>query len=89
MSSPSGAGKTTLSRMLIEADGNIAMSISVTTRKARPGEVDGGLALAGHLAVDVLLALVGAVLGAGGAARSVVWALADAGAATVAVVEPS
>ena len=27
--------------MLIEADGNIAMSISVTTRKARPGEVDG------------------------------------------------
>jgi guanylate kinase len=41
MSSPSGAGKTTLSRMLIEADGNIAMSISVTTRKARPGEVDG------------------------------------------------
>ncbi len=41
MSSPSGAGKTTLSRMLIEADGNIAMSISVTTRKPRPGEVDG------------------------------------------------
>ena len=27
--------------MLIEADGNIAMSISVTTRKPRPGEVDG------------------------------------------------
>jgi guanylate kinase len=41
MSSPSGAGKTTLSRMLIAADSNIAMSISVTTRKARPGEVDG------------------------------------------------
>jgi guanylate kinase len=41
MSSPSGAGKTTLSRMLIESDGNIAMSISVTTRKARPGEVEG------------------------------------------------
>jgi guanylate kinase len=41
MSSPSGAGKTTLSRKLIEADGNIAMSISVTTRKPRPGEVDG------------------------------------------------
>ena len=41
MSSPSGAGKTTLSRMLIESDGNIAMSISVTTRKPRPGEVEG------------------------------------------------
>ncbi len=41
MSSPSGAGKTTLSRKLIESDGNIAMSISVTTRKPRPGEVDG------------------------------------------------
>jgi guanylate kinase len=41
MSSPSGAGKTTLSRKLIETDGQIAMSISVTTRKPRPGEVDG------------------------------------------------
>jgi guanylate kinase len=41
MSSPSGAGKTTLSRKLIEADNNIAMSISVTTRKPRPGEVEG------------------------------------------------
>ncbi len=41
MSSPSGAGKTTLSRKLLAADNNIAMSISVTTRKPRPGEVDG------------------------------------------------
>lgn len=41
MSSPSGAGKTTLSRKLLEADANIAMSVSVTTRKPRPGEVDG------------------------------------------------
>jgi guanylate kinase len=41
MSSPSGAGKTTLSRKLLAADDNIAMSVSVTTRKARPGEVDG------------------------------------------------
>lgn len=41
MSSPSGAGKTTLSRKLLEADGDIAMSVSVTTRKARQGEVDG------------------------------------------------
>lgn len=41
MSSPSGAGKTTLSRKLLETDREIAMSVSVTTRKARPGEVDG------------------------------------------------
>jgi guanylate kinase len=41
MSSPSGAGKTTLSRRLLDADKNITMSISVTTRKPRPGEVDG------------------------------------------------
>ena len=41
MSSPSGAGKTTLSRKLLAADPNISMSVSVTTRKPRPGEVDG------------------------------------------------
>ncbi len=41
LSSPSGAGKTTLSRRLIEADGEIAMSVSVTTRAPRPSEVDG------------------------------------------------
>jgi guanylate kinase len=41
MSSPSGAGKTTLSRKLLAADPNITMSVSVTTRKPRPGEVDG------------------------------------------------
>jgi guanylate kinase len=41
MSSPSGAGKTTLSRKLLAADNNISMSVSVTTRKPRPGEVDG------------------------------------------------
>ncbi len=41
MSSPSGAGKTTLSRRLLAADGNIAMSVSVTTRPPRPGEIDG------------------------------------------------
>ncbi len=41
MSSPSGAGKTTLSRRLLDADRNITLSVSVTTRKARPGEVDG------------------------------------------------
>jgi guanylate kinase len=41
MSSPSGAGKTTLSRRLLAADSNIAMSVSVTTRAPRPGEIDG------------------------------------------------
>jgi guanylate kinase len=41
LSSPSGAGKTTLARRLIEADAEIAMSVSVTTRPARPGETDG------------------------------------------------
>ena len=41
LSSPSGAGKTTLSRKLLEADKGVALSVSVTTRKMRPGEVDG------------------------------------------------
>jgi guanylate kinase len=41
LSSPSGAGKTTLARRLIEADGDITMSVSVTTRPPRPGEVEG------------------------------------------------
>ncbi|MGE0211904.1 MAG: guanylate kinase [Parvibaculaceae bacterium] len=41
LSSPSGAGKTTLSRRLLERDPSISMSVSVTTRKERPGEVDG------------------------------------------------
>ena len=41
LSSPSGAGKTTLSRMLLEADPDVELSVSVTTRKMRPGEVDG------------------------------------------------
>jgi guanylate kinase len=41
LSSPSGAGKTTLSRMLIERMPGLKMSVSATTRKKRPGEVDG------------------------------------------------
>lgn len=41
ISSPSGAGKTTLSRRLADAHGEIALSVSVTTRPARPGESDG------------------------------------------------
>jgi guanylate kinase len=41
LSSPSGAGKTTLSRMLLKADRNVDLSVSVTTRPQRRGEVDG------------------------------------------------
>jgi len=41
LSSPSGAGKTTLTNKLVEWDTNIAISISVTTRPARGNEVDG------------------------------------------------
>jgi len=41
LSSPSGAGKTTIARKLLEEDGGIAMSVSVTTRPMRPGEVEG------------------------------------------------
>ena len=40
LSSPSGAGKSTISRMLLEADGEVTMSVSATTRPKRPGEVD-------------------------------------------------
>ncbi|WP_324828488.1 guanylate kinase [Qipengyuania zhejiangensis] len=41
LSSPSGAGKTTISRMLLDADAEIKLSVSVTTRPPRPGEIDG------------------------------------------------
>jgi len=41
LSSPSGAGKTTISRALLERDGNLWMSLSATTRPKRPGEVLG------------------------------------------------
>ena len=41
LSSPSGAGKTTIARRLLAEDGHIAMSVSATTRPMRPGEVDG------------------------------------------------
>jgi guanylate kinase len=41
LSSPSGAGKTTLARRLLHGDGGIRMSVSVTTRTTRRGEVDG------------------------------------------------
>lgn len=41
LSSPSGAGKTTLSRRLLAEEEGVFMSVSVTTRAPRPGEVDG------------------------------------------------
>lgn len=41
LSSPSGAGKTTLSRRLLQRDHQLGLSVSVTTRTRRPGERDG------------------------------------------------
>ena len=41
LSSPSGAGKTTVSRMLLDAEHELAMSVSATTRPMRPGEAQG------------------------------------------------
>src|SRR5437764_298218 len=40
LSSPSGAGKSTIARMLLESDREVTMSISATTRPKRPGEAD-------------------------------------------------
>jgi guanylate kinase len=41
LSSPSGAGKTTLSRMLVAETPALQMSVSATTRPKRPGEIEG------------------------------------------------
>jgi len=41
LSSPSGAGKSTIARRLLAADANLQMSVSATTRPMRPGEIDG------------------------------------------------
>ncbi len=41
LSSPSGAGKTTISRLLLPADDRIDLSVSATTRPKRPNEIDG------------------------------------------------
>lgn len=41
MSSPSGAGKTTISRAVLQQESELDLSISVTTRPRRPAEVDG------------------------------------------------
>ena len=41
LSSPSGAGKSSISRHLLEQDSNLYLSVSATSRKRRPGEVEG------------------------------------------------
>ncbi len=41
LSSPSGAGKSTIAKMLLAADDQLDLSVSVTTRPMRPGEIDG------------------------------------------------
>ena len=41
LSSPSGAGKTTLARWLLKTDPGLTMSVSATTREPRPGEMNG------------------------------------------------
>ncbi len=41
LSSPSGAGKSTIARKLLASDDGLEMSVSATTRPMRPGEVDG------------------------------------------------
>ncbi|MCA3311981.1 MAG: guanylate kinase [Roseomonas sp.] len=41
IAAPPGAGKTSVSRALLESEADLALSVSVTTRAPRPGEVDG------------------------------------------------
>jgi len=41
LSSPSGAGKSTIAKALLESEDNLVLSVSVTTRPQRPGEIDG------------------------------------------------
>ncbi|HEV2596510.1 MAG TPA: guanylate kinase [Sphingomicrobium sp.] len=41
LSSPSGAGKSTIAKMLLDADKEVTMSVSATTRPKRPGEIEG------------------------------------------------
>ena len=42
LSSPSGAGKSVIARAILDGDKQVTLSVSVTTRPKRPGEVDGG-----------------------------------------------
>ena len=41
LSAPSGCGKSSIAKKLLETDANLVLSISATTRQPRPGEVDG------------------------------------------------
>ena len=41
LSSPSGAGKTSICKKLLQQDTGLVLSVSATTRKRRPGEVEG------------------------------------------------
>ena len=41
LSSPSGAGKTSIAKALLKQDSQLTMSVSATTRRRRPGEVEG------------------------------------------------
>ena len=41
VSAPSGAGKTSLVKALVAANSDVVVSVSHTTRKMRPGEIDG------------------------------------------------
>ena len=41
LSSPSGAGKTAIAHRILETEDNMSLSVSVTTRSARPGEING------------------------------------------------
>jgi len=56
LSSPSGAGKTTIAHRLLQEDREIAMSISVTTRPIRPGETDGlDYTFTGHAEFEAMI----------------------------------
>ena len=57
LSSPSGAGKTTISRKLLDRDGNLTLSVSATTRPMRPGETEGvDYLFVGHARFDAMVA---------------------------------
>jgi guanylate kinase len=56
LSSPSGAGKTTLSRMLLQRMNDIRLSVSVTTRPPRSGEIDGvDYSFVNHAAFETMI----------------------------------
>jgi guanylate kinase len=55
LSSPSGAGKTTLSRRLLAEDKGVTLSVSVTTRKMRPGEWRAAITVSSTAGFDALV----------------------------------